>query len=65
MWSYSKGEVKAIGIGHSGNIQRIKIAPGNTHIVSVSADGAILVWKFPKDLLYEMQEMQEMQQEMM
>ncbi|XP_069124586.1 cilia- and flagella-associated protein 52-like [Argopecten irradians] len=51
LWNYDTGEVISVGLGHSGNIQRIKISPDNSHIVSVSADGAILVWKFPRDLI--------------
>ncbi|XP_072497161.1 cilia- and flagella-associated protein 52 isoform X1 [Notamacropus eugenii] len=47
VWSYSDGEVTHVGVGHSGNINRMKISPQNQHIVSVSADGAILRWKFP------------------
>ncbi len=35
------------GIGHSGEITRIKIAPNGKHIVSVSADGAIIRWRIP------------------
>nr|XP_020822405.1 cilia- and flagella-associated protein 52 isoform X2 [Phascolarctos cinereus] len=47
VWSYSEGEATHVGVGHSGNIIRMKISPKNQHIVSVSADGAILRWKFP------------------
>ena len=41
------------GIGHSGEINRVKIAPDGNHIVSVSADGAIIRWKMPVHLLSE------------
>ncbi|NXL84808.1 CFA52 protein, partial [Alectura lathami] len=47
VWDYSEGTVTHVGVGHSGNITRLKICPGNKHIVSVSADGAILLWKYP------------------
>ncbi|XP_003340387.1 cilia- and flagella-associated protein 52 isoform X1 [Monodelphis domestica] len=47
VWNYSDGEVTHVGVGHSGNIIRMKISPNNEHIVSVSADGAILRWKCP------------------
>uniref|UniRef100_A0A8C9L8A0 Cilia- and flagella-associated protein 52 n=1 Tax=Pavo cristatus TaxID=9049 RepID=A0A8C9L8A0_PAVCR len=47
MWDYNEGTVTHIGVGHSGNITRLKICPGNKYIVSVSADGAILLWKYP------------------
>ncbi|XP_060074864.1 cilia- and flagella-associated protein 52-like [Ylistrum balloti] len=55
LWDYKKGKVISVGLGHSGNIQRIKISPKNTHIVSVSEDGAILVWKFPQHLVSNQQ----------
>ena len=48
VWTYDGGEMVAVGIGHSGNIIRVKICPAMQSIVSVSEDGAILVWKFPK-----------------
>nr|XP_009672125.1 PREDICTED: WD repeat-containing protein 16 isoform X2 [Struthio camelus australis] len=47
MWDYNEGEVTHVGVGHSGSITRLKICPGNKYIVSVSADGAILRWKYP------------------
>ncbi|XP_051491178.1 cilia- and flagella-associated protein 52 [Apus apus] len=47
LWSYNEGEVTHVGVGHSGNISRLKISPENKYIVSVSADGAILIWKYP------------------
>ncbi|XP_072882054.1 cilia- and flagella-associated protein 52 isoform X1 [Hemitrygon akajei] len=47
LWGYNEGEVTHIGIGHSGNIQRIKISPNMKHIISVSSDGAILRWRYP------------------
>ena len=48
LWNYNEGAVTHVGVGHSGNISRLKICPGNKYIVSVSADGAILVWKYPE-----------------
>lgn len=47
VWTYDRGEVVAVGQGHSGNIMRVKICPEMKSIVSVSKDGAILCWKFP------------------
>jgi len=47
VWRYNEGEVTHVGIGHSGEITRLKICPYEKHIVSVGADGAILKWKFP------------------
>lgn len=48
VWNYNEGEVTHVGIGHSGNITKIKICPASRFIVSVSTDGAILRWKFPQ-----------------
>ena len=47
VWNYNDGEVVYLGTGHSGDIMRVKICPKQQHIVSVSADGAVLRWKFP------------------
>lgn len=47
VWDYNEGEVTHVGVGHSGNITRVRISPGNQYIISVSADGAILRWKYP------------------
>ncbi|XP_065065504.1 cilia- and flagella-associated protein 52-like [Rhopilema esculentum] len=47
VWKYNEGEVTHLGIGHSGDIMRVKICPQQKHVVSVSADGAVLRWKFP------------------
>lgn len=38
------------GTGHSGEITRVKIAPNGKHMVSVSADGAIIRWKLPENI---------------
>lgn len=47
VWDYNEAEVTHVGVGHSGNITRIWISPGSQYIVSVSAHGAILRWKYP------------------
>lgn len=47
LWNYDEGAVTHVGVGHSGTITRLKICPEKKHIVSVSADGAILLWKYP------------------
>jgi len=36
-----------IGRGHSAPITGLKISPDEGHVISVSADGAILRWAFP------------------
>lgn len=47
LWRYREGDCTHVGKGHSANITRIRIAPDNRSIVSVSEDGAILQWRFP------------------
>ena len=47
MWRYDEGDVTHVGVGHSGEITAVKISPDGKSIVSVSADGAILRWRFP------------------
>ncbi|XP_065708420.1 cilia- and flagella-associated protein 52-like isoform X1 [Patagioenas fasciata] len=47
LWDYQEGAVTHVGVGHSGSITRLKICPANKFIVSVSADGAVLTWKYP------------------
>jgi len=47
LWRYREGDCTHVGRGHSANITRIRIAPDNRSVVSVSEDGAILQWKFP------------------
>uniref|UniRef100_A0A8C3PHN5 Cilia- and flagella-associated protein 52 n=1 Tax=Calidris pygmaea TaxID=425635 RepID=A0A8C3PHN5_9CHAR len=48
LWDYNEGAVTHVGVGHSGNVTRLKICPEKKYIVSVSADGAILLWKYPE-----------------
>lgn len=50
VWRYDEGDVTHVGMGHSGEVTRVKIAPDGRHIVSVSADGAILRWRYPYPL---------------
>ena len=47
VWKYEEGSITHVGEGHSGDITRLKICPNRQWIVSVSADGAILRWKYP------------------
>jgi len=48
LWNYADGVVSHVGIGHSGKIRACKICPNLNYIVSVSQDGAVLVWQFPR-----------------
>jgi len=49
LWNYNDGTVTHVGIGHSGNILNVKFCPNLQYIVSVSQDGAVLIWKFPEE----------------
>jgi WD40 repeat protein len=47
VWDYDGGEVTHVGVGHSAEVSKVKVAPDGSHAVSVSVDGAILRWKMP------------------
>jgi len=51
LWDYNDGVVSHVGIGHSGNVSRVKMCPHLQYIVSVSQDGAIMTWSFPTEAL--------------
>ncbi|XP_016362298.1 cilia- and flagella-associated protein 52-like [Sinocyclocheilus anshuiensis] len=53
LWHYSDGEVTHVGVGHSGSITNVRICPNSRCIVSTSADGAILRWRYPQTLKSE------------
>ncbi|EDO48010.1 predicted protein [Nematostella vectensis] len=57
VWDYDAGQVTHLGGGHSGDITRVKICPNSRWIVSVSADGAILRWRYPYSSHNTMQQM--------
>ncbi|XP_030589052.1 cilia- and flagella-associated protein 52 [Archocentrus centrarchus] len=47
VWDYMAGTVTHVGLAHGGSITSVKICSNNRTLVSTSADGAILCWKFP------------------
>lgn len=47
VWDYSEGEVTHVGVGHSGSITSVTISSNNRSMVSTSADGAVLRWRYP------------------
>lgn len=47
VWRYNEGYITHVGKGHSGEVTGVKISPDGQHIVSVSDDGAVMVWKYP------------------
>eukprot|EP00051_Salpingoeca_urceolata_P031661 m.12474 g.12474 ORF g.12474 m.12474 type:complete len:611 (-) comp4265_c0_seq1:143-1975(-) len=45
--SYNEAETTHIGIGHSGDVTKLRISSDQRVLVSTSTDGAIFVWNFP------------------
>lgn len=48
VWGYDEGTCAAIGLGHSTNIAKVKISPDGKRVVSVSEEGAVMIWKVPE-----------------
>ncbi|XP_070842614.1 cilia- and flagella-associated protein 52 [Chaetodon trifascialis] len=47
VWDYMEGVVTHIGVAHNGSITGVKLCSNNRTLISTSADGAILCWRFP------------------
>ncbi|XP_008315004.1 cilia- and flagella-associated protein 52 [Cynoglossus semilaevis] len=47
VWDYMEGAVTHVGIAHGGIITSVRICSNNRTLISTSADGAILRWRFP------------------
>lgn len=47
VWHYANGDVTHVGIGHSGSISSVRLCPNRKFIITTSADGAVLRWRFP------------------
>uniref|UniRef100_A0A1A8BCJ0 Cilia- and flagella-associated protein 52 n=1 Tax=Nothobranchius kadleci TaxID=1051664 RepID=A0A1A8BCJ0_NOTKA len=47
VWDYVKGVVTHVGRAHGGSITSIKVCPNSRVLLSTSADGGIIRWKFP------------------
>lgn len=45
VWHYDNGETIATGKGHSEAINAVKISPDRKEIVTVGAEGAIMIWE--------------------
>lgn len=48
VYAYDEGILGARGIGHSGDITQVVIAPDQKTIVSIGEEGAIFIWHMPK-----------------
>jgi len=51
LWDYDKGVAEFIGVGHSGTITCAAIAPDQSFIVTTGAEGAILIWTVPPEIV--------------
>ncbi|CAD7955187.1 unnamed protein product [Amoebophrya sp. A25] len=49
LWDYDLGMASHVGIGHSGTINGVAVAPDQSFVVSVGAEGAIFIWKTPEE----------------
>ncbi|XP_075898976.1 cilia- and flagella-associated protein 52 [Nelusetta ayraudi] len=47
VWDYMDGVITHIGTAHGGSVTSIKICSNNRTLISTSADGAIIRWRFP------------------
>ncbi|KAM9856612.1 cilia- and flagella-associated protein 52 [Aulostomus maculatus] len=47
VWDYMEGVVTHVGIAHGASITSIRICSNSSTLVSTSADGAVLRWRFP------------------
>lgn len=51
LWSYDEGISYFQGVGHSGAITKIAIAPNQSYIVTVGTEGAIFMWHTPESVV--------------
>ncbi|XP_054635818.1 cilia- and flagella-associated protein 52 isoform X3 [Dunckerocampus dactyliophorus] len=51
VWDYMEGMVTHVGKAHGGPITSIEICCNNRTLISTSADGAVMRWKFPHPVL--------------
>jgi WD40 repeat protein len=51
LWDYDEGICYYNGIGHSGDITKIRISPDQRTMVSVGTEGAIFMWHMPEAVL--------------
>jgi hypothetical protein len=45
--SYDEGQVSHAGVGHSGGVTALAVAPEGGAIVSVGTEGGIFAWEYP------------------
>eukprot|EP00066_Takifugu_rubripes_P006911 XP_003972038.2 PREDICTED: cilia- and flagella-associated protein 52 [Takifugu rubripes] len=47
VWDYMEGAVTHVGMAHGGSITGIKLCSNSSTLISTSADGAVVLWRFP------------------
>mmetsp|Transcript_19688 Transcript_19688/g.49432 ORF Transcript_19688/g.49432 Transcript_19688/m.49432 type:complete len:624 (+) Transcript_19688:134-2005(+) len=60
LWDYDLGMSSHVGVGHSGTINGVAIAPDQSFIVSVGAEGAIFIWKTPEEAKEKMNDLSQL-----
>jgi len=51
LWDYDEGISYYQGIGHSGHVTKIAVAPNQKFIVSCGSEGGIFLWTTPAKVL--------------
>lgn len=59
IWSYDEGNVIYTGVGHSSSITKLAFSPDQRTLVSVGAEGSVLMWSVPAEV-YEARADQDM-----
>jgi len=49
LWDYDEGICYYSGVGHSGAVTKIAIAPNQKFVVSVGSEGSIFMWHMPEN----------------
>lgn len=44
--SYDEGQCHCVGVGHSGEVTALAVAPDRSVVVSVGGEGGIFIWEY-------------------
>jgi len=61
LWDYDIGMCSYQGLGHSGSVNSVKIAPNSEFAVSVGSEGGIFIWKIPGDVSEKMKDVSQLE----
>ena len=50
IWNYDEGICYFEGQGHSGSINKLKISPDQSKIITVGSEGALFFWDMPESV---------------